>query len=411
MSTDKPSDRSHSRPLEGLRVLEIGQYIAAPYCALMLADQGAEVIKLERPGRGDPRRSYDPLVADEHGSLSGGFLSYNRNKKSLTLDLSSQEGREIYLRLLPTIDIIVENLRPGAMDRLGLGYETLRQVNPRLVYCAISGYGRLASHRGKYADRPAFDTAVQATGGLMSVTGQRDGPPLPTVTGFADVYSGVQAAFGVLAAVQGRSRTGHGSFVDVSMYDAVASLLERELMLYEFTGEKRVRGVDRYAPLGSMETSDGYVALIIPTDEMWRRMCVAISREDLYRHPDLSSVTLRAENFERLIRPAAEDWTRSRTRADVVQHFSAAGLPAGEVQTVDELYQCEHLDARSMFLTVRDPHAGERRMIRTPTLISDAAPTATASAPQLGADTDWVLRELAGASPEEIHSWQRAGVV
>lgn len=411
MSTDRQPDRSTGRPLDGLRVLEVGQYIAAPYCALMLADQGAEVIKLERPGRGDPRRTYDPLIADRLGSLSGGFLSYNRNKKSLTLDLASPAGRDIYLRLLPTIDVIVENLRPGAMDRLGLDYETLRAINPRLIYCAISGYGRLASHRGKYAERPAFDTAVQATGGLMSVTGQKDGPPLPTATGFADVYSGVQAAFGVLAAVQGRTRTGHGAFVDTSMYDSIASLLERELMLYDFTGEKRVRGVDRYAPLGSLETSDGYVALIIPTDEMWRRMCLAIDREDLYHHPDLSSVTLRADNFDRLIRPAAEDWTRSRTKADVVQRFSAVGLPAGEVQTVDELYRCEHLDARNMFLDIHDPHAGARRMIRTPILISDTPPTAADSAPQLGADTDRVLRELAGASPEELHTWQQAGVV
>lgn len=399
------------RPLEGLRVLEIGQYIAAPYCSLMLADQGAEVIKLERPGVGDPRRSYDPLVADETGSLSGGFLSYNRNKKSLTVDLSTAAGREIYLRLIPEIDVVVENLRPGAMDRLGLDYDTLSTLNPRLIYCAISGFGRLASHRGKYADRPAFDTAIQAAGGLMSVTGEKDGPPLPTVTGFADVYSGVQAAFGILAAVHGRTRSGVGAFVDASMYDCVSSLLERELMLHDFTGERRVRGVDRYAPLGSLQTCDGYVALIIPTDEMWKRMCMAIDRDDLYADPELCTVTLRAENFSRLIRPAAERWTRTRSRSEVVQRFSELGLPAGEVQTVEELYRCEHLDARSMFLDVQDPHAGARRMIRTPTLISGTTPTAAHSAPQLGADTDSVLRELVGATVGDLDAWQRAGVI
>jgi len=399
------------RPLEGLRVLEIGQYIAAPYCALMLADQGAEVIKLERPGRGDPRRVYDPLITDEAGSLSGGFLSYNRNKQSLTLDLGSEAGREIFLRLLPSLDVIVENLRPGAMDRLGLDYETLRGVNPRLVYCGISGYGRLASHRGKYAARPAFDTPVQATGGLMSVTGEPGGPPLPTVTGFADVYSGVQAAFAILAALHGRTATGHGAFVDASMYDSIASLLERELMLYDFTGQARERGVDRYAPLGSLAASDGHVALIIPTDEMWRRFCVAIDRDDLYRHPELSSVLQRAENFTRLIRPEAENWTRSRTRSDIVREFSVVGLPAGEVQTVQEVYDCEHLGARDMFLKVVDPHAGVRRMIRTPALISGYTPPRADSAPQLGADTDSVLGQLAHASDDELQNWRQQGVI
>jgi crotonobetainyl-CoA:carnitine CoA-transferase CaiB-like acyl-CoA transferase len=399
------------RPLEGLRVLEIGQYIAAPYCALMLADQGAEVIKLERPGRGDPRRIYDPLIEDDEGSLSGGFLSYNRNKKSLTLDLSTATGRDIYLRLIPSIDVIVENLRPGAMDRLGLDYQTLDKLNPRLVYCGISGYGRLASHRGKYSERPAFDTSIQATGGLMSVTGEPGGPPLPTVTGFADVYSGVQAAFGILAALHGLSRTGRGAFVDTSMYDNIASLLERELMLFDFTGQHRVRGVDRYAPLGALETSDGHVALIVPTDEMWRRMCLAIDREDLYGHPDLATVTLRAENFTRLIRPEAERWTKPRTRNAVVQRFSAVGLPAGEVQTVEELYNCEHLDARNMFLDVQDPHAGLRRMIRTPALISNSEATAPRSAPQLGADTDSVLQTLMNATATDLESWHTAGVI
>src|SRR5919108_3725458 len=177
------------RPLDGLRILELGQYIAAPYCAMLLADQGAEVIKIERPETGDPRRAYDPLIESEGGSLSGGFLSYNRNKRSVTLDLTTPAGREDYLRLADGADVIVENLRPGAVERLGIGYDVLRDCNPRLVYAAISGYGRLASHRGEHASRPACDTAIQAMGGVMAVTGEPDGPPLPTVTGFADIYS------------------------------------------------------------------------------------------------------------------------------------------------------------------------------------------------------------------------------
>lgn len=382
------------RALDGVRVLEMGQYIAAPYCAMMLADLGAEVIKIERPAGGDPRRIYDPLERSDSGSMSGGFLSYNRNKKSVTLDLSDEGDRARYRALAATADVVVENLRPGAVDRLGVGYDVLRQDNPRLVYCAISGYGRLATRRGPFAQRPAFDTAIQAIGGLMAVTGEPDGPPLPTVTGFADVFTAVHATVGVLAALQGRERTGVGAFVDQSMYDAVASLLERELMLWDFTKQPRRRGVDRYAPLGALQAKDGHVALILPTPEMWRRLCAAIGRPDLLEHPLLDSVINRAQNFASVIRPEAERWTRTRTRREIVEHFASHGLPAGECQTVDELYHCPHLDARQMFLDIDDPHAGRRRMIRTPILTDTYDEPRTDSAPQLGAHNDELLPKV-----------------
>ncbi len=382
------------RPLEGLRVLEMGQYIAAPYCAMLLADQGAEVIKVERPGSGDPRRDYDPRFDGEGGHLSGGFLSYNRNKKSVTIDLRSEQGIETYKRLVATADVVVENLRPGAVDRMGIGWEDLRRINPRLIYAGISGYGRLDTHRGEHADRPAFDTAVQAMGGVMAVTGEPGGPPLPTVTGFADVYTAVHAAIGVLVALHARKSTGVGCFVDQAMYDTTASLLERELMLWDFTGEPRERGVDRYAPLGALQTTDGHVALIIPTDEMWRRMCVAIDRPDLLEHPDLATVLLRAANFATLIRPEAEKWTAVRSRREVVDRFSEVGLPAGEVQTIDEIYACTHLAARRMFLDIDDEYAGQRRMIRTPILLDAYDEPRHDSAPQLGAHNDEILGPL-----------------
>lgn len=406
------TERSETeQPLAGLRVLEVGQYIAAPYAAMMLADQGAEVIKVERPAHGDPRRGYDPRITGELGSLSGGFLSYNRNKQSVTIDLTSEVGREIYLRLARESDVIIENLRPGAVDRLGIGYEVVREQNPRLIYAAISGYGRLASHRGPYAERPAFDTAIQAMGGLMGVTGEPDGPPLPTVTGFADVYTAVHAVVGVLTALHAREQTGRGAFVDQSMYDTVASLLERELMLWDFTGEPRQRGVDRYAPLGALEATDGHVALIIPTDEMWRRMCVAIERDDLLEHPELGTVLDRARNFASVLRPEAEKWTRTRTRSEIVERFSQVGLPAGEVQTVDEVYACEHLRARGMFLEISDPAGGTRRMIRTPGLIAPYDAPRSGSAPQLGADTEHVLSDVVGASTDDVAAWRRAQIV
>jgi crotonobetainyl-CoA:carnitine CoA-transferase CaiB-like acyl-CoA transferase len=383
------------RPLQHLRVLEIGQYIAAPYCALMLADQGAEVVKLERPEAGDPRRAYDPRVGTGEDSLSGGFLSYNRGKRSVALDLRDENDRTAFLRLLPDFDVVIENLRPGAMDRLGLGWDVLSRVHPKLVYCAISGYGRSSSRRGKFAGRPAFDTSVQAVGGLMSVVGEPGGPPLPSVTGFADIFTGVHAAFGVLSAIAARERPGGvGALIDVSMYDCVSSLMERELMLHDFTGETRERGIDRYAPVGPLRARDGYVALILPTEEMWWRFCQAINRADLLEHPELATVLSRARAFAPVIRPEAEKWTSSRSRAEVVESLGAAGVPAGEVQEVPELYGCEHLEARGMFLSIPDPEGGRRRMIRTPVVVEGFDPPEPASAPRLGDVTGHLLASV-----------------
>lgn len=371
-------------PLQGLRVLELGQYISAPYCGLMLADQGAEVIKIERPDGGDPRRDYDPLFEGVGGKMSGGFLSYNRGKRGMTLDLTTLEGRAAYLEMVSNADVIIENLRPGVTEKLGVGHDVLRKHNPRLIYAAISGFGRSSTSTDPYAGRPAFDTAIQAMGGMMHVTGEPGGPPLPGITGFSDIYCGVQAAFGILTALHARHTSGHGAFVDLAMYDAVASLLERELMLLEFGGEARERGIDSYAPVGALQAKDGFVALILPTDLMWARLCEAIGREDLLSHKALTTVRSRSRNFSSIIKPEAEKWTRRRKRDEIVKHLQAFGLPAGEVQDIGELLNCPHLEARSMFIDVDDPFAGTHRMIRTPLRLEGYCEPKTESAPQLG---------------------------
>jgi crotonobetainyl-CoA:carnitine CoA-transferase CaiB-like acyl-CoA transferase len=400
-----------TRTLEGIRVLEVGQYIAGPYCAMLLADQGADVIKVERPDTGDPRRMYDPLLKSDGRTMSGGFLSYNRNKRAVTLDLQQDEGKRLFLRLVRASDVVVENLRPGALDRAGLSYERLSQENPRLVYCAITGYGRLEGYQGPYAERPAFDAAIQAMGGMMSVIGQGDGEPTLSVTGFADVYTAVYGALGISLALVARERTGRGTFIDQAMYDSVASLMERSLMLYEYTGEVPAPGIDRYAPVGALKTRDGHVAVIIPTDDMWARFCAAIDRPDLRLREDLATVRLRSERFRDVIRPEAELWTSQRTRAEVVDEMTRHGLPAGEVQTVDEVYHCPQLSQRQMFLEIDDGVTGAKRIPRTPLLFSDYELPPNMTPPQLGADTECVLRELAGATDEELELWKRDGVI
>jgi len=399
------------RPLDGIRVVEVGQYIAGPYCAMLLADQGAEVIKVERPGAGDPRRGYDPLIEREGTTTSAGFVPYNRNKRSVTLDLRSDEGADVFGRLLETADVCVENLRPGALEEAGLGVEEIVARNPRLVYCAISGYGRAPGFRGPYSDRRAFDTAVQAMSGVMSVIGEAGGPPLPSVFGFADVYTAVFAATAICMALFARERTGRGTFIDQAMYDSCVSLLDRSLFLFGLTGHVPSRGVDEFAPLGALRARDGYVAVVIPTDDMWRRFCAAIERPDLLEREDLATVPLRATHFPDVVRPEAEAWTRERTRAEIVARFAEQGLPAGEVQTVDEVFACPQVDARAMLVEVDDPAMGRVRLARTPLLFPGWDPVPDRPPPQLGADTDEILGTLPGVTEATLADWRSRGVI
>jgi CoA:oxalate CoA-transferase len=399
------------RTLDGVRVLELGQYISGPYCAMLLADQGADVIKVERPGVGDPRRSYDPLVTKDGRSTSGGFLSYNRNKRSVTLNLRDPRGQKIFAELADRCDVIVENLRPDVMDSYGLGPEELCTRNPRLIYAAISGYGRDPLRRGPFSDRPAFDAAIQATSGLMSVTGQFGGPPSMTVIGFADIYTAVSASLAVCTALYARERTGRGCVIDQAMYDSVVSLMERALMHYDFTGEVATRGLDRFAPVGTLPTSDGYVAIIIPTDEMWRRFCVAVERPDLLDRADLSTVLQRSAHFLDTVVPEVEAWTRALTRRELVERLSAKGLPAGEVQTVDEIYHSPQVQARELLMTIDDPVAGARRVAKTPVSIAAFDPPPVNPPPQLGAHTGEVLTELLGTDSQQLADWAAEGVI
>ena len=207
------------RPLSGIRVIGLEQYIAGPYCTMLLADAGAEVIKIERPGSGDPRRAMPPFVEGDGARKAAGFMAYNRNKKSLALDLRKPEGQDILRRLMTGADVVVENLRPGSMDKMNLGYDALKEANPHLVWGIISGFGRLAGFQGPYSDRPAFDIVVEAMSGMMNLVGFEDKPPSWTIYGLADIYSGMVTAFGVMQALFMRERTGSGQIIDSSMFD------------------------------------------------------------------------------------------------------------------------------------------------------------------------------------------------
>ena len=400
------------RPLTGIRVIGLEQYMSAPYCTMLLADAGAEVIKIERPGWGDPRRAIPPYASDESGRrVAGGFIGYNRNKKSLALNLREEAGRQILKELAKCSDVVVENLRPGAMDKMGLGYETLKEVNPRLIYAAISGFGRLEGYTGSYGNRPAFDIVAEAMGGIMNLVGFEDKPPSWTIYGMADVYSGQVTAYGIMLALFMRERTGQGQFVDSAMLDNMLALNERMVTIYSFTGESPERGrLKHLYPRGAFRCQDGYLALNVPDDIQWGRLCEAIGRDDLKADPRTADGTARAANAE-FIRPLIEAWLADKTRAQAVALLEERGVPSGPIYTAEDVFNDPHIAARHMLVTVDDPVAGPRKYARTPIHLSAEPEIPTDSAPQLGEHTRPILSDLLGYSEADIERLAGEGVV
>jgi CoA:oxalate CoA-transferase len=400
------------RPLSGIRVIGLEQYMSAPYCTMLLADAGAEVIKIERPGTGDPRRSIPPYADDEQGQrVAGGFIGYNRNKKSMALNLRAEAGRQILRDLARVSDVVVENLRPGAMDKMGLGYEGLREVNPRLIYAAISGFGRLEGYTGPYGQRPAFDIVAEAMSGIMNLVGFEDKPPSWTIYGMADVYSGMVTAYGVMLALFMRERTGQGQFVDSAMLDNMLALNERMVTLYSFTGQSPERGRLRHLyPRGAFRCQDGYLALNVPDDIQWGRLCQAIGRPELKEDARTADGTARAANAE-FIRAIIEDWLADKTRAQAVAELEAQGVPSGPVYTAEDVFQDAHIAARNMLVTVDDPVAGPRKYARSPIHLSQAPEIPTQAAPRLGQHTLPVLQDVLGYDVAAVERLLAEGVV
>jgi CoA:oxalate CoA-transferase len=399
-------------PLSEVRVIGLEQYMSAPYCTMLLADSGAEVIKIERPGRGDPRRSIPPYATDDQGRrAAGGFIGYNRNKKSLALNLREEAGRQILRDLVEVSDVVVENLRPGAMDKLGLGYAQLKAINPRLVYAAISGFGRLEGYTGPYSTRPAFDIVAEAMSGMMNLVGFADKPPSWSIYGLADVYSGMVTAYGVMLALFRREQTGLGQFVDSAMLDNMLALNERMVTVYSFTGESPERGqLTGIAPRGAFACRDGYLALNVPDDIIWGRLCQAMDREDLSTDTRTADGTSRAANAE-FIRPIIESWLADKTRAEAVVLLEQYGVPSGPVYTAADVFDDPHLAARKMLVSVDDPVAGPRKYARSPLHLSSTPEIPTAPAPQLGEHSRPILRDLLGYGDAEVDELQEKGVV
>ena len=400
-----------SRPLDGIRVLGLEQYMAGPYCTMLLADAGAEVIKIERPKYGDPRRSMPPFVEKNGNKKAAGYLAYNRNKKSLALDLSKIEGREVFKDLAKKSDVIVENMRPGAMSKIGLSYELLKEKNPQLIWALISGFGQLENYKGPYADRPAFDIVAEAMSGIMNLVGFEDKPPSWTIYGMADIYTGMVTAFGIMQALFMRERTGKGQLVDSAMFDNMLSLNESMVTLFSTVGQIPTRGVPKNLfPRGAYKTNDGYIALNIPDNRIWNRLCEAMCRGDLKADDRFKNGVERATNANTL-QPIIEDWLTTMKSDEAVQILNDCGVPTGPVYNAKDVFEDPQVKARGMLMSINDPEIGEFSFTRSPIHLSEAPELPKNAAPNLGSDTIWVLRDILGYNDTKIKTLSKDKIV
>jgi crotonobetainyl-CoA:carnitine CoA-transferase CaiB-like acyl-CoA transferase len=392
MSEQTPA--ANTGALAGIRVLEIGVFIAAPFAALQLADLGADVVKIESFG-GEPVRASGPFVSGE----SSPFLRLNRLKRSVALDLKSPGGREAFLRLAAAADVVVENLRPGAMRTLGLSYDDVRAVNPRIVYASASGFGQ----DGPLADRPGLDIMAQARGGLMSITGPPDGPPVKIGVPICDLVCGLYVAIGVLAALRERERSGEGQYLDVSLLESAVSLAVWEAGRFFATGEVgRPLGTAHQseAPYQAVRSADGWVTFGAITPKTWAGLCAALELQDLEREARFATSATRHAHRNELI-PLVEQKTMTMTTADNIERLERAGVPCAPISTYDRVFADAHLAARAFFWDAPHPAAGAVRQIGSPLRLSRTKARHGPAGPTLGADTREVLCE-AGYDDDEI---------
>ena len=399
------------RPLSGVRVTGLEQYIAGPYCTMLLADTGAEVIKIERPGGGDPRRQMPPFAEKDGRKKGAGFMGYNRNKKSLCLNLRDPKGQEVFRKLVASSDVVVENLRPGSMAKLGLGYREMRRMNPQLVWAIISGFGQLDGYRGPYSDRPAFDIVAEAMSGMMNLVGYDDKPPSGTVYGMADIVSGIIAAYGVLQALFMRQRTGRGQLVDSAMLDNLLSLNETMVTLYSVAGQEQKRGVPTvFFPRGAYQTKDGYLAVHVPDNIIWKRFCEVMERSDLIDDERSATSPARAQNHG-FLNTIISEFMATMTRDEAVGKFNAHGVPVAPVYTAEDVFADPHIEARGMLMPIDDPEVGTYRFARTAPMLEENAELPRNPAPALGQHTREILEGLLDYSSSEVDALRDHGVV
>lgn len=393
-------------PLSGVRVLDLTRVLAGPMATCILGDLGAEVVKVEEPD-GDHVRSLPPFYPGEQSHY---FLAINRNKRSIVVDVKSAEGRDLILDLAAQSDVVVENFRPGVMKRLGLDFDELTARKPDLILCSISGFGR----SGPLRDQPSFDLVSQARSGVMSITGEADGPPTKLGLPLGDLGGGLWAAIAILAALHRRDRSSDPQHIDLSLLDGLVGLLGYLGQLSLMTGQSPGRvgsGHHHIVPYGRFEAADGYLVLALHVGAFWRRFCEAVDRTDLISDPRFVDTAARRDNRAEL-QPIVEEILRTKTRAEWEVVLTEADIPHGPVLDVVEALGQEHLTARDAIMTMSHPTAGEVQMVRPPIrFVGAPLPEARRAAPLLGEHTRVICREVLGLDDDGIDGLHQRGVV
>ena len=401
----EPAKSPPSGPLAGVRILDLSRILSGPFATMIFADLGADVIKLENPRTGDDTREWAPPY---QGDQSAYFLSVNRNKRGIAVDLKAAQGREVALRLVDRADVLVENFRPGTAARLGLGYDDLHARNPGLIYASISGFGQT----GPYASEPGYDAIAQALGGIMSVTGEADGEPVRVGNSAADLSAAMWAAIGILAALHARHTSGCGEWIDISLLDGQIAWLTYLAGGYFASGEVPRRYGSAHpsiVPYQALRTADGHLMVAVGNDTLWRRFAPLIGLPELVDDPRFDSNPQRVANRAELI-PLIEAALATRGSVAWADELSRVGIPAGPINNVDAALEHPQVAARDMVLSTEHPTAGTLRMTGSPIKLSRYTATVRRPPPTLGEHTDAVLGEL-GYSAAEISALRDEGVV
>jgi crotonobetainyl-CoA:carnitine CoA-transferase CaiB-like acyl-CoA transferase len=395
-----------SDPLDGIRVVDLTRILAGPYCTQALADAGADVVKIEEPTKGDDTRGWGPPFVNGESVY---FLSVNRGKRGMTLNLKDPAGRDLLWRLLETADVLVENFRPGTLDRLGFSYDEVHRRAPRVVYASVSGYGP----DGPWGGRPGYDAVIQGEGGLMSLTGNKDGPPFRVGASIADVLAGMTTFQGILLALVRREHTGEGGQVDVSLLESLISTFAYHSSTYLLTGKVPTRLGNRHpslAPYETFEAADGPVVLAVGSEGLWRSFCKSMGEPALAEDERFRSNALRVTNYDALHAHIAGR-LKARRVEEWLADWEAAGIPCGRVRTVAEAIDLPQVDARGLLVDVDHPKAGPGRYVGSAIHLSDATRSSRRPPPTLGQHTDEVLSERLGLAPSEVAALRTSGVV
>lgn len=394
------------KALEDIRVLDLTRVVAGPYSTMILADLGAEVIKLEIPDKGDDTRNYAPY---KNGS-SMYFANINRNKKSITLNLKTEEGRDIFRKLVIKVDVIVENFRPGVMDKLGLGYEDLKKINGQIIYAAVSGFGSY----GPYSQRPGYDILAQAMGGLMSLTGYPELPPMRAGNAMGDVLGGLNLTIGILGALHARNITGAGQMVDVALVDSVVSSLDSATQRYFENGEIPQRIGNRYAPCAPYDVfhaKDTEMIIACGNQGLYEKLCALMERIDLITDERFAVMEDRVKNNAEL-KIIIEDWLSHYTAKEATDLILKAGIPAGPVYNLKEVSEDEHIaDYREMFVEMVHPEIGPMKVNGCVIKLSDTKPEVKVPAPLLGEHNLYVYEDILGMSDDDLAKLKQQKVI